>query len=267
MIGQGSPSKTPDRGKDSPGLRTRYVAWLTAMLIGIAAAVSVRAPLSAQTAPPSRAKSPMVPAGPQPPLEFSSPAAPPAPASPALAPSPSPGPAPDRAPAASTLTPGPQVAPDPGSEDLLDLRLRIVWGSGQSRQWAGSIRIDSGRLSDFRLLGLEADEPGSMDCMEREIRIQQPSARAYDGLDFRVVAPRSARLVVELAPQGADEPPRRVDRPLADFVDGFHKEPLDDQENRLLIRRSPGDQLRVTFARDSLVFAPGEQFTFDVQPH
>ncbi|MCO6454412.1 MAG: hypothetical protein J5I93_03770 [Pirellulaceae bacterium] len=160
---------------------------------------------------------------------------------------------------AGPLLPGP---------DWLDLRLRIVWGSGASRRWSGSIRLDQGGFSEFRLLGLEADEPGSMRPAARLVSIDQPGPRAYDGIDLRVVAPRTARLLVELTPQGEEQQRRTFEMPLSELIDQFRKEPLDDQENRLLIRRQPGDKLRVTLdQRDNLVFSPGEQLVFHVQPH
>lgn len=165
---------------------------------------------------------------------------------------------------------GTSAAQDAALEDAagtLDLRLRIVWGSGASRQWQGAVRIDRGTFSEFQLLGLEADEPGSMECSERLVLIEQPSPRAYDGLDLRVVAPADAVLSVRLQPLDGQGEARVVQRPLSDFIDDFHKEPLDERENRLLIRRRPGDKLRVELSRETLVLAPAEELTFSVQPH
>ncbi|MEX0819425.1 MAG: family 10 glycosylhydrolase, partial [Pirellulaceae bacterium] len=42
---------------------------------------------------------------------------------------------------------------------------------------------------------------------------------------------------------------------------------LDDQSNRLTVRRAPGDHLRVTSDCDSFVFSPGETWSFDVHPY
>ncbi|MEA1950872.1 MAG: family 10 glycosylhydrolase, partial [Planctomycetota bacterium] len=42
---------------------------------------------------------------------------------------------------------------------------------------------------------------------------------------------------------------------------------LDDRGTRLLVRRVPGDMLRLKFERKSLVFAPGEKFELAVLPH
>ena len=42
---------------------------------------------------------------------------------------------------------------------------------------------------------------------------------------------------------------------------------LDNRGNRLLVMRTPGDSLRVSLARDSLVFAPGEVLKCTLEPH
>ncbi len=55
--------------------------------------------------------------------------------------------------------------------------------------------------------------------------------------------------------------------PLADLSGEFVNKELDDRGNRLLLMRTPGDSLRVSLARDSLVFAPGETLKFTLEPH
>ena len=73
-----------------------------------------------------------------------------------------------------------------------------------------------------------------------------------------------------MSADGSTGPPERFEIPLAPFAqqpDTTHKSPLGDRQNLLLVRRAPGDVLRVAFDRDHLVFAPGEMFTFRLQPH
>ena len=55
--------------------------------------------------------------------------------------------------------------------------------------------------------------------------------------------------------------------PLGELSGEFRNLPLDARDNRLLVRRTPGDQLRVRMAGDSLVFSPGEKVRMEVQPH
>lgn len=157
----------------------------------------------------------------------------------------------------------PQAAP--GSEEV-SLQLRVAWGGGGSRRWNGTIALTAGTIELHRTLGLEADEPGSMWIDEGLLLIRERSPRAYDGVDFFVQAPLSARLIVRLAAaEGTEETPP-VEIQLADVLNKPHNVPLDRQNNRLLIRRSPGDHLRLRFDRDHLVFSPGEKFTVSVKP-
>jgi hypothetical protein len=122
-------------------------------------------------------------------------------------------------------------------------------------------------------LGLEPDEPGSMDLGVQTIQIRQRSPRSYDGLDISVDAPLEAELRVRLTAADATDAPRDFRFKLAELVSGAHPAEndaagrLDDLGNRLVIARAPGDLVRVDFERSSLVVAPGESFRFTVSPH
>ncbi|HEX5103673.1 MAG TPA: hypothetical protein VFV87_07685 [Pirellulaceae bacterium] len=148
-----------------------------------------------------------------------------------------------------------------------DLGLRIAWGGGEGTSWQGTIRLSAGVLADPAPLGLEADDPGSMQVVaDTMLRIHPRSPRSYDGCDLRVKAPADAKLLIELAPEGAP-PPQPLEIPLAQLLKGVAQFPLDERQNRLLVQRSPGDALRVQFAHEHLVFAPGEKLTLNVEPN
>src|SRR5690606_4057907 len=68
-----------------------------------------------------------------------------------------------------------------------DIGLRIAFGGGSPRLWRGTITIDNGTFAEPQLLGLEPDEPGSMQVTARAIQIRQLSPRSYDGLDVNVI--------------------------------------------------------------------------------
>ncbi len=147
--------------------------------------------------------------------------------------------------------------------------VRIAWGGGAAQTWTGSLSVDRGALGDPKLLGIEADEPGSMWLSDDggRLEIRQRSPRTYDAVDLMVAAPARAVLQLHLAP--ADSPDRgsQLTVSLADLLDGARNEQLDDRGNRVLVQRSPGDALRVSFDRPSLVFAPDEPFDLTVEPH
>jgi hypothetical protein len=183
-----------------------------------------------------------------------------------------------------------------GSSPLLaaepeeSLRVRIAWGGGPERVWVGRVAISEGRLSSPSPLGIEADEAGSMWIAEgpaevgsfrgekaakrSPIRtspsvlfIRQISPRTYDGLDLTVRAPLQASLFLELATSEEKDLPGWVEVRLADLVRGSQNTDLDDRGNRLIVRRSPGDELRVVLPPRPLVFTPGETFRFRLEPY
>ncbi len=150
-----------------------------------------------------------------------------------------------------------------------NIRVRIAWGGGAARLWTGSLSIDQGVLQSHQSLGIEADEPGSMWLTQDGSRldVRQRSARTYDGFDVVVDAPLSASVELILSPGDNPELAARFNLPLADLLEKPVNEPLDERGNRVLAQRSPGDALRVTMERTSLVFGPDETFELTVEPH
>jgi hypothetical protein len=155
-----------------------------------------------------------------------------------------------------------------------DVRVRIAWGGGAERTWQGTISVSDGSISEPQPLGAEADEPGSMWLDGNAPRndggslvIQQRSPRGYDGVDVLVSAAPGAKLLVRLSGVEQHDRSKTIEIPLADLTNEFVNKELDNQGNRLLVMRAPGDSLRVRSARDSLVFSPGETFRFTLEPH
>ncbi|HZL87225.1 MAG TPA: hypothetical protein VFB96_02520 [Pirellulaceae bacterium] len=152
------------------------------------------------------------------------------------------------------------------AEDMDELRLRLTWGGGAHRSWEGTIRVSSGKLADVIPLGLEADTPGSMRLLdESTLAIAPRFPRNYDGVDLLVTAPRDAKLIIDLAADGGDPLPT-IQWRLETLAKVVQQANLDDQENRLVGQRSPGDRLPLDLPRDHLVFGPGEKFEFTVMP-
>jgi len=157
------------------------------------------------------------------------------------------------------------VYPTPAKAE--SMRLRIAWGGSLEQLWRGTVSVVGGTLEEPRPLGIEADETGSMWIEDDRLIIRQRSPRTYDGVDLLVTAPLDATLVVELAAEGPRENPARFKILLAELVEKSTTMELDDQGSRLLIRRSPGDVLRVECPGRSLVLSPGETLPLSLQPH
>ncbi|MBN1394363.1 MAG: hypothetical protein JW959_05025 [Pirellulales bacterium] len=151
-----------------------------------------------------------------------------------------------------------------------EVRARIAWGGGENRLWTGTISVSEGSLAAPRPLGIEADEPGSMWIDKADggdvLRFRQRSPRGYDGVDVLVSAPSSAKLLLRFTAADRPDHPMHVEIPLTDLSGEFVNRELDERGNRLLAMRAPGDLLRVSFAREHLIFAPGERFEFAVEP-
>ncbi len=147
------------------------------------------------------------------------------------------------------------------------MQLRLAWGGGTERVWNGNIRLSRGTLSDPKPLGIEADEPGSMWIEGGKLQVQPRSGRAYDGVDLRVSAPLDAKLIVELTPADAQTKTSPCEFTLSELLVEARNVSLDDQANRLLARRAPGDSLRLRYDREHLVFAPGEAWHLELEPN
>ena len=76
-----------------------------------------------------------------------------------------------------------------------------------------------------------------------------------------------AKLVVQLAATDHIEPTAPIEVPLGNLSGEFVNKQLDSSGNRLLLMRAPGDSLRISLARDSLVFGPGEVLKATLEPH
>jgi hypothetical protein len=147
------------------------------------------------------------------------------------------------------------------------LRLRVAWGGGAEQTWHGTIAVRPGRVTEKQALGIETDEPGSMWIEDGRLEIRQRSPRQYDGVDVAIDSSIDATLIVSLSTKAQQSPPRTVEIPLQKLVKDQFSTALDEQDNRLLVRRAPGDQLRVAVRNSSLVLAPGENLHLDVHPH
>ena len=149
----------------------------------------------------------------------------------------------------------------------VDVRLQIVWGGEQRRVVQGDVFLSHGRLGEVQRLGLEADLPGTLEVHATHASFRERTATSFDGLALRVQSNADATLTVRLS--AGTEAPQTFRINVSDFLnDGsFHFNAPLEGGHRLVVRRSPGDQLRVHVERDALVFSPGEEFTVRVEPH
>ena len=150
----------------------------------------------------------------------------------------------------------------------IEIRLRLAWGSGaQSPQkWHGKITVAGAKLESLQPLGVEADEAAALRLVGDAIVVAPLLPRAFDGCDVTVRGEESAQVRFEFHSSPSDSlPAKTIDVPLAKLQRGSVREPLDASGGFVLAQRSPGDQLRVRFERDHLVFGPNEPFSLKLQ--
>ena len=146
------------------------------------------------------------------------------------------------------------------------LRLQFAWGGSKPVDWRGRVTVEGGRFSNPRYLGDEVDVVESLSLRPNAIEIHSASPRTYQAVEVTLDAPATAKVLVEFL-MGESQTPKVLDLAVEDLVARDFNGPLDDLENRLLIRRVPGDSLRVSMVDEHLVFAPKQQWVIDVVPH
>ncbi len=153
-----------------------------------------------------------------------------------------------------------QNLPAPPPEPI---QLRITWGGGDASRWTGRITVGDGSLSNIRLLGPDADAAGSIWLEEGQVRVATLSAHKFDSVEIAAQSSASAKLQIELTPDDKGSPPR-LEVPLADLPRHPYQVRLDDRDNTLEVQIVPQPALRIAPSRHPLIFAPGEQCSFEM---
>ncbi|MEK6239214.1 MAG: hypothetical protein N2C14_31235, partial [Planctomycetales bacterium] len=150
------------------------------------------------------------------------------------------------------------------SAQELSLRLRLEWGGGQARQWSGSMEARPGTLSDPQRLGARPENAASLRLQDGRLHVASRSPAIYGGVDVTVSA--AADSVFHARFVDADGKEAAFEVPLSQLITDVYHQPLGDGRNWLMIRRSPGDRLRIQLDRPSLVFAPDEPWRLTFRP-
>ena len=154
----------------------------------------------------------------------------------------------------------------PAAVSARSVRLRVAWGGGsEPRRWSGRIALSDGVFSDIQLLGMGADAAGSIWLDGNVIHVDAIRPHRFDGFDITASTSDRGTLAIELITEGMSAP-TAVNVPVDEAARAAVRRELDDQKNVLLVHRAPGDSLRIETDRDSLIFAPGEEFTFKLRP-
>jgi hypothetical protein len=144
-------------------------------------------------------------------------------------------------------------------------QLRITWGGGDATRWLGRVGVDEGVLSNLKLLESEPDAVRSIWLEEGQVRVKALSSHKVDSIEVSAQASPTAKLQIELAVDDRGSSPR-LEIPLADLPRHPYRVGLDDRGNTLEVQVVPQPALRIVTSRDPLIFAPGEQCSFEMSP-
>lgn len=153
----------------------------------------------------------------------------------------------------------------PVADNSSTLQLRATWGGGRQALWRGRISVERGKILASRSLSLEPDAPVAQRLENDELVIEPLVPRSFDGVDLTLQAGADAELVIELSDEsGSSAEPNRI--PIRELFVRPQGWRLGEGDERFVIERAPGDDVRVMFRRDNLIFAPREVFEFTVNP-
>ncbi len=166
-------------------------------------------------------------------------------------------------PAPLAVNPPPNVPAPPKGSELM--QLNITWGGGEPRCWQGSFALSEGLLLDPVPLGNESDIHASYRIENGRLLFAQRGPRRLSGVQIRVFGPMTASLQIRIAGEAGENPIEKT-VPLQQLIADSCVVPLDNQNNRLSLHRSGGDELAVLLKRPHLVFFPNETVEFEVFP-
>lgn len=165
-----------------------------------------------------------------------------------------------------------------GAATVPTVAIRVIWGGGKPRRWSGTIRVvgqtqpeealtsrdeaDRGTLP-WRLISADPLAAARIHAVGRTVFVHQSVECPLDGVELGIADWQTARVVVDLMPDGRADQARHAEYRVADLIEASAHDPLDDAANRLTIRRAPGDEIRVTLHGGSLR-SPGETVRFGI---
>ncbi|MFM7107572.1 MAG: hypothetical protein ACKOZU_03065 [Planctomycetaceae bacterium] len=153
--------------------------------------------------------------------------------------------------------------------------VRVQWGGGRPRAWAGTVTVVADRDAavrepDWRTLCTEPDAAAMVHADGGSLVVHQPRPVAADGIEITVPDTRGWRIVAALGPAG-EPAAATIDAAVADLLVQEATQPLDADGNRLAVRTAPGEALRATIETGdgrygAAACRPGERVRIVVEP-
>ena len=183
---------------------------------------------------------------------------------------------------ADAVTPLPVVADDGFPVPDPAVAIRVIWGGGKPRRWSGTIRVVGATPGDdapnaghspppepetlaWRLISPDPLAAARLHAVGRTVFIHQPAECPLDGVELGILDWQTARVVVDLVPDGRADQARHAEIRVTELIEAPVHDPLDDEANRLTIRRSPGNEIRLAIGGGTLR-SPGETVRIGIDP-
>ena len=156
----------------------------------------------------------------------------------------------------------------PANSTDLETRIHIAWGGGSARKWSGQISLSQGSISDLSVLGLSADSARQINLSGDRVFLRDSSTTRYNGFEANLTSEEDATLRIRVIPDGKESLARDIEVPLRQVLEnGSYSEQIDDEKNRVYVRRAAGDAIQFEFPGDHLVFRPDEAWRFTLKPN
>ncbi len=152
-----------------------------------------------------------------------------------------------------------------GSQTDLNFELRVVWGGGTPRSFAGQVSVDEGSIRSVRNLSLQTDAVGTITQIEKDrLQISDTSPSAFGGADIRVIARPSALLRFQFNDPVTNKWVETT-LPIAEILQGNWVRNLDDRGNRIAAERLIHDKLRLKSNEEKTVYATASNWSGTVE--
>lgn len=144
--------------------------------------------------------------------------------------------------------------------------LRVTWGGGQARSWAGTMSWFNAAgqqetvWQNLRLLSIDKEAPGQalIDSVEKCLRIQNRQPTTYSSFQVEVPLDWDAEIRINLENQGTQHPFVQASAELTKILNQGWSTSVDASGNGVWIERVAEDRLRFEFPEPFQIVSPGD---------
>ncbi|QDT68464.1 hypothetical protein MalM25_13860 [Planctomycetes bacterium MalM25] len=152
------------------------------------------------------------------------------------------------------------------AQPLTPLRLQVSIKSGDQEKplaWRGDLAVSEGRLDKLQPLNLDPNAAAALAIQEGRLRVRHRRPLPRDVFNVTALrSPGGELLITPLASDGEPSEPVRVSLDAA--LSAPQTVSVGEGDALFTIARVANDRMRIETDRRSLLFDPGEEFTFDL---